>query len=231
MANEDRNKNSNRVREMLQACIENRLGIAPYSNPYEVTNVLIAKRLSMEFEQEGIIIDNDRYAIKVVWNPKFNSEIKERKRKSEMYPFRVIFGVRLSKQEKKNRMFDGSDIVNRAMALAEQNSHDDSTKAQFHLSGNDKLNKILSRFKTKKVKFKNMGKGRYQTDLDAGLVLAFLLDLDGEASRKFRWVIDIISGPSQKEANRQVFSFKVAKTLQRQTYKKAKGGGLLDSMR
>ena len=226
------NNDMSKVMEMSQAIIENRLGIAPVGGVYKLTNERIANALEINFEATGINIDNDNYAIKVLWNPNFNKDIRERKRKTDNYPFRVLFGVRLSKNERKKRMLDGGSIVNRVMSMVEQNSHDTNQKAQFHLQGSDNLAKALSPFVNGKIKFRGIGKGRYQVELDPELVLSYFFSLDSQVGRKYRWVIDILSGPDAKKArDGQVFSFKVAKSLQQQNYKKAKSSDLLDGMR
>jgi hypothetical protein len=220
--------------EMSQALIENRLGIAPIGGVFKITNERIAEVLEICFENKGINIDNDNYAVKVIWNQRFNADIRERKRKSDNYPFRVLFGVRLSKNERKKRMLDGGTMVNRVMNMVERTAQDTSDKAQFHLQGSDELHKALSQFISGKIKFKGLGKGRYQVELDPELVLSYIFNLDSNIGRKYRWIIDIISGPNPKKLhgnNGAHFSFTVAKTFMQQNYKKVKNSDLLDGMR
>ena len=231
MAND---KEISKVMEMSQALLENRLGIAPIGSVFKMTNERVAEALEIFFENAGINIDNDNYAVKVLWNPHFNTDIREKKRKADNYPFRVLFGVRLSKSDRKKRMLDGSTMVNRVMSMVEASSHDDRDKAQFHLQGSDDLHKALSPFVNGKLKFKGLGKGRYQVELDPELVLSYIFSLDSAVCRKYRWVLDIISGPNPKKLrgnNGAHFSFTVAKTFMQQSYKKVKNSDLLDGMR
>ena len=232
MANE---KNEiSKVKEMSQALIENRLGIAPIGSVFKITNERIAEVLEISFENKGIVIDNDNYAIKVLWNPRFNADIREKKRKSDNYPFRVLFGVRLSKGERKKRLLDSGSMVNRVMSMVEQSAKDTGDKAQFHLQGSDDLHKALSPFISGKIKFRGLGKGRFQVELDPQLVLAYIFNLDSQVGRKYRWIIDIVNGPNPKKLhgnNGAHFSFTVAKSFMQQKFNKVKNSDLLDGMR
>jgi hypothetical protein len=231
MAND---KEISKVMEMSQALLENRLGIAPIGSVFKLTNERVAEALEIFFENAGINIDNDNYAVKVLWNPRFSTDIREKKRKSDNYPFRVLFGVRLSKNERKKRMLDGGSVVNRVMNMVEQTAQDTNDKAQFHLQGSDSLNKALSPFVDEKIKFKGLGKGRYQVELDPELVLSYIFKLDSKTGSKYRWILDAVAGPDPKKLrgnNGAHFSFTVAKTFMQQSYKKVKNSDLLDGMR
>ena len=131
-------------------------------------------------------------------------------------------------------MLDNGTMVNRVMSMVEANSQDSNAKAQYHLQGNDDLHKALSQFVNGKIKFKGVGKGRYVVELDPELVLSYIFNLDSQIGRKYRWIIDIISGPNPKKLhgnNGAHFSFTVAKTFMQQNYKKVRNSDLLDGMR
>lgn len=226
MSNSSQKRNGG-IQEKTVALLQNRMGIAPSAVSYTLTNEIIEDVVEKIFRDNGVDVDGENIAIRVVWNRKYDQVIKNKGKNADIPPFFVYVGVKLSKEEKKGGKYNisGGGFANERLRALAAMTADAGKKVQFNMIGKDDLNNAVAIFKNNdKIKWDiaNKKAGVMKADLDTDLVIAMALCLDTEEGQAYQWNVDFTSQPHIYGGDEQKFSITVTKEFRKQNFKKTK---------
>ena len=233
MANENK---KNEATKKMTVLLQNRLGIAPSSIGFTITNTeiesVVEDILRQKMSEKGVNMQETDIMIRAVWNREYDQIIKTKRYSEGVLPFYVYIGLRLSEDAKRknfNSTFGpirGAGHLNELMREVQKISLNKNTKIQSTIMGYDKLQEALSVFvDDDKLKWEiaNKKAGVIKLRLSTTKIIAAMLCLDTQEANQYRFDIDIVKAKEYGGEERN-FSIQLRKSFKTQNFKKNKIG-------
>lgn len=234
MANEN-NKQKEAAKKMT-VLLQNRLGIAPTSIGFTITNTeiegVVEDILRQKMTEKGVSMNDTDVMIRAVWNREYDQIIKGKKYSEGVAPFYVYVGIRLSEEARRknfNSSFGpirGAGQLNDLMREVQKIALNKNNKIQSTIMGYDKLQEALSIFVDDgKMRWEvaNKKAGVVKLRLSTNKIISQMLCLDTQEASQYRFDIDIIKAKEYGGEERN-FSIQVRKSFKTQNFKKSKIG-------